>query len=134
MRPGVFEPGDRVIVTGGYDGPDSAWLRGGAGYSGTIVDLAGSIAVVELDESLELGGSWPDFGSGSAQAIRTVSHAEGRWLALMQGSVGGTWVSPTGRLHVGLCVAPPVLESIPPGGGVGCWVESHAHMTVEAGP
>lgn len=134
MHDGEFEPGDRVIVAGGYDGEGSAWLQGGSGYAGRIRDLAGPIAVVELDEPLALDGSWQDFGGGSAQAIGTVSHAEGRWLALMQGWVGGTWVSPTGRLHVGLCADPPVIASIPPGGGVGCSIESHAHMSAEAGP
>ena len=81
--------GDRVVVAGGYD-YEPAWLRGGAGYSGTIVEVDGEIAVVELDEEITLDGSWQDFGDGSAQALRTVSKAQGRWLALLQGCVGGS--------------------------------------------
>lgn len=129
MRGDEFEPGDRVTVTGGYEGEASAWLQGRSGHTGKILHLAGSIAVVELDAPLTLDGSWQDFGSGAAKAIRTVTHAEGRWLALIQGWVGGRWANPTGRLHVGLCATPPAIETIPPGGGAGCWIESHAHMT-----
>ena len=128
MNGDQFEVGDRVIVGDGYDGAMSAWLGGGDGYSGTLVEIAGPIAVVELDHELSLSGSWQDFGEGSSQAIRTVSEARGRWLSLMQGWVGGTWTNPTGRLHVGLCATRPRASAIPPGGGIGCWVESHAGM------
>jgi hypothetical protein len=34
-----FRVGDRVVVTDGYDGYESDWLRGGSGYIGTIVDI-----------------------------------------------------------------------------------------------
>ena len=119
--------GDRVVVSGGYD-YEPAWLRGGDGYAGKLVELAGSVAVVELDEEITLDGSWQDFGEGAPQALRTVSKARGRWLALLQGWVGGTWTNPTGRLHVGLCSERPRPRTIPRGGGIGCWVESHANM------
>jgi hypothetical protein len=128
MNGNEFEVGDRVMVGGGYDGQVSVWLAGGSGYSGTLVEIAGPVAVVELDGELVLTGSWPDFGDGAPQTIGTVSEARGRWLALFLGWVGGTWTNPTGRLHVGLCVKRPQLSAIPPGGGIGCWVESHAGM------
>jgi hypothetical protein len=127
MNGDQFEVGDRVVVTGGYD-YEPAWLRGGDGYIGTIVELDGSVAVVEVDEEITLDGSWEDFGEGAAQALRTVSKAQGRWLALLQGWVGGKWTNPTGRLHVGLCSQRPRPSAIPRGGGIGYWVESHAHM------
>jgi hypothetical protein len=71
MNGDQFEVGDRVVVTGGYD-YEPAWLRGGDGYIGTIVELDGSVAVVEVDEEITLDGSWEDFGEGAAQALRTV--------------------------------------------------------------
>ena len=114
-------------MSGGYD-YEPAWLRGGDGYTGTLVELAGSVAVVEVDEEITLEGSWQDFGAGAAQALGTVSMARGRWLALLQGWVGGKWTNPTGRLHVGLCSERPGPSAIPQGGGIGCWVESHASM------
>lgn len=128
MNGSAFEVGDRVVVFGGYEGDMSLWLAGGSGYSGTLVEIAGPVAIVELDDELALAGSWQDFGDGAPQAIATVSTACGRWLSLLQGWVGGTWTNPTGRLHVGLCANRPDPNAIPPGGGVGCWVESHAGM------
>lgn len=128
MNGNEFEVGDRVVISGGYDGTMSPWLEGGDGYSGTLLEIAGAVAVVELDNELVLSGTWHDFGNGSAQAIGTVNEAHGRWLALLQGWVGGTWTNPTGRLHVGLCAERPRPDAIPPGGGIGCWVESHAGM------
>ena len=128
MKGNEFEVGDRVIVGGGYEGTASEWLRGGNGYSGTILEIGGSVAVVELDDEMVLSGAWQDFGDGSVQAIGAVTEARGRWLALLQGWVGGTWTNPTGRLHVGLCAKRPRPSAIPPGGGIGCWVESHAGM------
>jgi len=122
-----FEVGDRVVVTGGYDA-DPSWLQGGDGYVGTLVEIAGSIAVVELDNELVLKGAWQDFGDGSAQALSTALEARGRWLALLQGWVGGAWANPTGRVHVGVCIERPRTSAVPPGGGIGCWVESHAKM------
>ena len=125
----TFNVGDRVFVTGGYESP-APWLRGGDGYHGTLTAINGAIAVVELDEDLVLDGdTWQDFGAGSATALGTVNSARGRWLALLQGWAGGTWISPTGRLHVGLCSQRPSPGAIPPGGGIGVWVESHATMT-----
>jgi hypothetical protein len=128
QAPSGFEVGDRVIVGEGYDGAMSVWLRGGEGYAGTLIEIAGPVAVVELDDELVLNGDWPDFGDGAAQAIRTVSEARGRWLGLLQGWVGGTWTDPTSPLHVGLCARRPSADAVPPGGGIGCWVESHAAM------
>jgi hypothetical protein len=128
MNGNQFEVGDRVVVGDGYDGIMSAWLGGGGGYRGTVSEIAGAVAVVQLDDELILSGTWQDFGDGSAQAIGTVNEARGRWLALLQGWVGGTWTNPTGRLQVGLCTKRPQPNAIPPGGGIGCWVESHASM------
>lgn len=124
----AFEVGDRVVVFGGYEGDESLWLAGGSGYGGTLVEIAGPRAIVALDDELALTGSWQDFGAGRLQAIGTVSEARGRWLSLLQGWVVGTWTNPTGRLHVGLCANRPDPNAVPPGGGVGCWVESHALM------
>jgi hypothetical protein len=87
-----FEVGDRVVVSGGYD-YEPAWLRGGDGYVGTLIELADSVGVVEVDEEITL-----------------------------------KWTNPTGRLNVGLCSERPRPTAIPPGGGIGCWVESHATM------
>lgn len=125
-----FRTGDRVFVTGGYD-YDPQWLGGREGYYGTLDTIQGASALVQLDEELMLeGGSWQDFGLGSVAALGTVEVARGRWLVLLQGWVGGTWTNPTGRLHVGLCATHPRLEDLPAGGGIGVWIESHAHMTL----
>ncbi len=102
MSGNAFEVGDRVVVSGGYDGDGALWLAGGSGYGGTLVEIAGPMAIVELDDELVLTGSWQDFGAGGLQAIGTVSEARGRWLSLLQGWVGGMWTSPMGRLHVGV--------------------------------
>ena len=85
-------------------------------------------AVVELDEEVLLNGEWPDFGSGSRKEVGSQRTPKGRWLALAFGWVGDVWSSPTGRLHVGLCSDKPKLRSVPLGGGIGAWVESHATM------
>ncbi len=127
----VFNVGDRVLVTGGYD-PRPTWLGGGEGYVGTIDNIDRKYAVVKLDDEIVLqvseGPGWSDFGSGSAHEIRKIGIARGRWLALSHGWVGQEWREPIGRIHVGLLVAPPDVRDIPPGGGVGAWVESHATM------
>lgn len=127
-----FRVGDRVLVTEGYDGDESAWLQGGDGYVGTIADLAGNWATVELDHELVLdasgGTGWPDFGSGSATQVGTLARARGRWLALAQGWVGLQWRDPIAPLQVGLCSQMPDIRKIPEGGGIGAWVESHATM------
>jgi hypothetical protein len=105
-------------------------LRGGSGYHGTLTALDGPAAVVELDDEMVLdGGTWSDFGAGSATALRTVTSTRGRWLVLLQGSVGGTWSNHTSPVHVALCSDRPSLSAIPPGGGIGVWIESHATMT-----
>jgi len=131
-EPVPFLVGERVIVTGGYD-QNPVWLRGGVGYSGTLVEIAGTRAIVQLDDELVLEapagrGDWADFGQGNAKQCGTLHVARGQWLVLMQGWVGGEWCEPTGRLHVGLCSFRPALDEIPHGGGVGAWVESHAGM------
>lgn len=126
-----FTVGDRVLVHGGYAYSD--WLRGGAGYPGTIRKLTANAAVVELDAALELeapsGAKWQDFGRGSEAAIREVDVARGRWLTLMHGWVGQTWSDPV-RLQVRLCETEPDLHAIPEGGGIGYWVESHAGIAL----
>jgi hypothetical protein len=130
-----YQPGDRVVVTGGYDGDDSAWLQGGAGYAGVINALTAHAASVELDDELELdageGQTWEDFGGGAPEALRQVQVARGRWLVLLHGWVGQEWKDPIVRVHVGLCAEEPDLYAIPTGGGAGCWVESHATCFLE---
>jgi hypothetical protein len=79
-RPGGrnrIEVGDRVLV-GGFD-YDPTWLRGGDGYAGTVIQVADSVAVVELDDELVLEGTW------AAHTEGTVQEARGRWLALLEG-------------------------------------------------
>jgi hypothetical protein len=125
--------GDRVLVTDGYEGNASAWLRGGEGYLGTLADFAGNWAAVELDDELvldasEASGGWAYFGDGSATQLGTLARASGRWLALAHGIVGQQWTDPVAPLQVGLCSEKPDLRSIPEGGGIGAWVESHATM------
>ena len=123
-----LSPGPRGTVERG-----GGWLAGGPGYSGTVTAIDGPIAVVELDVVLSLdGGPWQDFGTGSASAVASVATAHGRWLVLMQGWVGGSWTVPARPLQVGLCPVSPDLRSIPAGGGIGFWVESHASMVRSA--
>jgi hypothetical protein len=125
-----LRPGDRVRVTVGYDGEDSAWLQGGDGYTGVVSAMTAKSASVELDEELELeageGRTWQDFGTGSASAVREVQLAKGRWLILFHGWEGMDWRARTAPLQVGLCSDKPDLYAVPEGGGAGCWVESHA--------
>ena len=116
-----------MLVTGGYD-MTPTWLKGGAGYQGTVVEMTDEWATVELDRELVVEGRWHDFNNGSRGPIREVSVARGRWLALSHGWVGQGWSEPIHRLHVGLCSERPNLGAIPQGGGVGAWVESHATM------
>lgn len=129
-----FEIGQRVVVAGGYD-MDPAWLAGGGGYIGTIVDIAGNRAVVELDDEIELHARsepWKDFGDGTLSAPAQRPVVRGRWLALMLGYVGHRWEDPIQRVHVGLCARRPDLAAALQGGqvgaGIGAWVESHATM------
>lgn len=132
-----YQVGDRVLVTGGHDGDESLWLAGGNGYPGVITAMTADKATVRLDKDLVLEGGekvrWQDFGAGSAQAVRETSTARGRWLVLIHGWVGQTWVDPI-RLHVGLCEQEPNLVAIPKGGGIGYWVESHASIMLEPSP
>jgi hypothetical protein len=122
-----------VLVTGGYE-QHPEWLGGGGGYAGTLVALAGSWAAVELDEELVIEraagheGGWPDFGTGSESQAGLLLTARGRWLALSQAWRGWAWKEPIGRLHVGLCPERPDIDSVPRGGGIGAWVETHATM------
>ena len=104
-----FLVGERVLVTGGYDG-DAEWLAGGTGYLGVLRELAPKWAVVELDTELDLqarGAGWSDFAQGavSPTTVGQVTEARGRWLALANGYVGQQWVEPLGRVHVGLELA-----------------------------
>jgi hypothetical protein len=127
-----FEVGDRVRVTGGYD-MEPEWLQGDDGYAGTIIEVHGDWAAVELDRELQLSASdqsegWADFGSGAARQTGVLRVARGRWLALAQAWEGGEWREPIGRVHVSLCSERPNLPAIPKGGGVGAWVESHGTM------
>lgn len=129
-----YEIGQRVVVAGGYD-MDPVWLAGGHGYVGTIVDIAGNRAVVELDDEIELHASrepWKDFGDETVPEPIERSIVRGRWLALMLGYVGRRWEDPIERVHVGLCARRPDLADALRGGqagtGIGAWVESHATM------
>jgi hypothetical protein len=124
-----FEIGQRVVVTGGYE-MNPAWLAGGDGYVGTIVDIAGKRAVVELDDEIELHARsepWKDFGDGTLSSPTARRIVRGRWLAL-----GHRWEEPIQRVHVGLCAHRPDLTAACRGGqagsGLGAWVESHATM------
>jgi hypothetical protein len=128
-----FLVGERVLVTGGYDmQPD--WLAGGSGYEGTLREIDGNHAVVELEEELVLTipegrrQGWAIFGTGSGTQLDRSPVSRGRWLVLTQGWVGHQRSEPTARLHVRLCGKQPSLSEIPPGGGIGAWVESHAGM------
>ncbi len=125
-----YRPGDRIRVTGGYEGEDSDWLRGGDGYCGVVKAMTAMAASVALDSELVLeageGMTWQDFGTGSPTSLRDVKTARGRWLTLIIGWVGEQWRDPIARLHVGLCEQEPNLYAIPSGGGIGYWVESHA--------
>ncbi|HEV3229785.1 MAG TPA: hypothetical protein VGY97_09940 [Solirubrobacteraceae bacterium] len=118
-----------MLVTGGYDGDQSAWLAGGDGYAGVITAITADRAAVALDHELVLDApenkQWQDFGAGSFQPLREVKTARGTYIVVTHGWVGQTWVDPI-RLQVGLCEGQPDLDAIPKGGGVGYWVESHA--------
>jgi hypothetical protein len=128
-----FRTGERVVVAGGYDSKP-AWLAGGEGYRGVLVELQGTRALVRLDDELsldsrELGeNAWRDFGGGSKDAVGETWVAKGKWLVLSMGYVGERWEEPVRRVHVSVCDVRPVFERIPDGGGVGVWVESHATM------
>jgi hypothetical protein len=128
MSPRCYKPGDRILVTGGYD-MEPAWLAGGTGYPGVITVLADKSACVKLDAELVVsaaaGKPWQDFGQGSARALRDATVARGNWLVLSLAYVGAKWTDPVQRLHVGLCELEPNLSTIPKGGGAGYWVESH---------
>jgi hypothetical protein len=123
-----FCVGDRVIVTGGYDN-DPEWLKGGPGYQGEVTNIDGNWMTVKLDSELILEATrsegWPFFGSGSQKRTGSIPVAQGSWLALCHGWVGREWVEPIGRTHVALCETYPDIGTIPPGGGIGAWVESH---------
>jgi hypothetical protein len=128
-----FVMGEAVLVTGGYDSqPD--WLAGGVGYLGTVREIEGKRALVELDEELvltiptERKQGWAMFDTKSGTELDRSPVARGRWLVLTQGWVGQEWSEPTARLHVGLCEGMPVLKEIPPSRFIGAWVEGHAAM------
>jgi hypothetical protein len=103
--------------------------QGGAGYTGTVIDLTDEWAVVELDDDLVLAApdsvpvGWSDFGRGSDHALGHVPIAQGRWLALGHAWVGQLWNEPIGRLQVALCDRLSDIRHIPAGGGIGAWVE-----------
>jgi len=128
----TFHVGDRGFGTGGYDAAPR-WLAGGTGYSGVLKTIEGDRAVVELDQELTLTSDdgWQDFGNGSSSAGGHPQTVNGHWLVLSQAYVGGMWTNPTARLQVGLCSEPPNLTAMRQAGGIGAWVESHAHMTTE---
>ena len=133
-----FQVGARVLVSDGHDGEVSDWLRGGPGYYGTIVEMTGAMATIELDTELvlESGDDWryQDFGEGSAKAHGEADTARGRWLVAMQGWVGGRWIGDrTAPLQIGLCPKKPDLNAVPAGGGIGYWVESHAECRLVRG-
>jgi|SRR5271154_2129673 len=127
-----FVVGDAVLVTAGYE-PEPQWLKGGAGYAGIISAIAGHRALVKLQGEIRLTSNvdqppWKDFGTGNAVAERETHEAVGRWLVVTLGYEDAMWTDPILRLQVNLCDFSPRLGSIPDGGGVGVWVESHATM------
>jgi hypothetical protein len=128
---GSYRVGDKVLVTGGYD-QDAEWLQGGPGYAGTIKEISGKLAAVELISEIALRSSrsdgWPNFGDGGQSELGRLPVATGSWLALTLGYVGAEWRDPIGRIHVGLCAQRPDLSRVPAGGGIGAWVESHATL------
>lgn len=98
--------------------------------------MTSDMADLEMESELILaareGQSWQDFGAGSPTALRRVAVARGRWLVLTLAYVGAAWVDPINRIHVGLCEQEPELASVPKGGGIGYWVESHAQCALIA--
>jgi hypothetical protein len=127
-----FEIGQRVVVTGGYD-VDPPWLSGGGGYAGTIVDIAGRRAVVELDDEIEVHARrqpWKDFGEGGVAQPTEKPVAWGQWLvlSLVYEGTRPRWEDPILRISVGLCPARPDLRSSSERSDVGALVESHATM------
>lgn len=123
-----FCVGDQVIVTGGYDNAPE-WLKGGLGYEGEVAEIKEQWMVVKLNSELTLnakeGEGWPDFGAGSLKRMGSLPIARGIWLALTHGWVGREWVEPIGRIRVAVCAMHPDIATIPQGGGIGSWVESH---------
>jgi len=127
-----FAVGDHVLITGGYERyPD--WLQGGEGYIGTIRELQGKSAVVELDAELILPSivrndpAWRIWGRKQDDPERIVS-PRGQWLLLRQGWVGSIWNEPTDRLHVVLCPERPTVAAADENHIYGAWVEGHAVM------
>jgi hypothetical protein len=128
--PRSFRAGDRVLVTGGYDA-EPEWLDGREGYTGTLTEVCGVHAAVRLDSDVALTatqGGWADFGGGNSSLVGRVQAPHGRWLVVTGAWEGHEWREPIGRLHVALCASVPDLAGVPPGGGIGVWVESHATM------
>jgi hypothetical protein len=77
---GSYRVGDAVLVAGGYD-QDPEWLQGGPGYSGTIREIAGKRAIVELTSEIVLtaghSDGWPNFGEGGQSESGRLSVARG---------------------------------------------------------
>ena len=127
-----FVVGDRVDIFGGYEG-DPEWLQGDNGYVGTIRELEGKSAVVELDSELNLlpldgkDSAWRIWGRKLDDPAR-IGSPRGRWLLLRQGWIGSMWNEPTDRLHVILCNEEPTCEVADLNQVNGAWVESHALM------
>ena len=118
-----------MVVSGGYD-MDPDWLAGGTGYLGTLVEIVGNHAVIELDAEIEVrrDGGWDDFGEGRTSPSGRRTEARGRWLVLSGAYEGHTWRDPIRRVHVSLCSQRPDVAVVSAGGGIGVWVESHATM------
>jgi len=128
-----FQIGDRVWLNGGYDPPERRiWLGGRAGYAGTLLDIQGDHAVVELDEEIALTApdAWGEgFKLGILGDAQFVRVASGRWMVLTHGWVNQEWREPIGRLHVQLSAQRPDLTLNPQSEELGAWIEGHATMS-----
>lgn len=125
-----FRNGDRVLVTGGYE-QFPEWLGGGDGYAGTLIELRGKRATIELDAMIHVGpprskdAGWR-IVDGSSHLEARIANPEGKWLVLSQGWTGSVWNEPTDRLHVVLCQDRPIFTAGDRFAPPGAWVEGHA--------
>lgn len=104
-----LSPGQRVLVTGGYD-PEPDWLAGGTGHRATIERFipgnAQPALVVRTDEAVSANGT------------------SGHTLVLQLRYTGASWTSGA-VVHVELCDFEPTPEAWA-NRHQGQWVESHA--------
>jgi hypothetical protein len=95
----IFQAGDRVKVTGGYDA-DPTWLDGGTGYVGRIEAIVGKWAAIKLDSEVILSApksGWDDVGEGASNSQGKTQTACGDWLAIALAYKGAEWKKPIAR-------------------------------------